>query len=184
MWEFKWNLYLCIPSVMVAVPHEFCLIRPLFIGTGTITGHSSPEPGLCDVKASSEYYTTHLSPVPVTLKKLLMFLCKPRNSPPKWVATSTDQIWHKGLTVMLQIYRLCLVLTSLSEGLFRQSLNGTGTRTNWFALYYVKVFTLQLQLYPYLHLYFGIRLVPVQFPVPLKFYLIKPWTCVDLNVSR
>ena len=53
------------------------------------------------------------------------------------------------------------------NGLFSQSLNGTGTGTNWLAWYYVEVFKLQLQLD--LYLYFGIRSVPVlvQFPVPL-----------------
>ena len=41
---------------------------------------------------------------------------------------------------------------------------------------WTEFFTLQLQLYLYLYLYFSIRLVPipVHFPVPLKFCLIKP----------
>ena len=64
----------------------------------------------------------------------------------------------------------------LYNGSFRLTLNGTGTRINWLAWYHVDVFTLQLKLYLYLFLCFGIRSVPLPFPVqvPFRFCLNDP----------
>ena len=81
-----------------------------------------------------------------------------------------------GATHCAQWTSWCMYITFLNDihGLFRQSLNGTGTWINWLAWYSVEVFTLHLQLYLCLYSHFGISSVPVQFPVPLKFCLIKP----------
>ena len=51
MWELKWDLYLCIVSVLVPVPvpHKFCLIRPL-----------APSE-LSEVRRVSKWYTESLS---------------------------------------------------------------------------------------------------------------------------
>ena len=84
------------------------------------------------------------------------------------IPSTVDQyrMYRNGQVRNMSICIRSVTKTLGHNGLFRHSLNGTGTRAN------VEVFTLQLQLYLYLYLYFGIRSVPV--PIPLKFCLNKP----------